>query len=519
MRRHFLAPILPAVLFAALWTALWAGPATAETLLRRGNGAEPETLDPHKATGSPEMAILTDLFEGLVHPDAQGRPQPGLAERWTTSADGLRWTFHLRADARWSDGAPLTADDMAFSLKRATDPTFAARNGFLLAMIDAVDAPDPQTLSISLKYPTPYLLQVLTHPIAYPVPKQALAAHGEKWTRPGALIGNGAFKLVAWTPHASLRLDRNPHARDAKSIALDAVVYLPTEDRAAELKRYRAGELDVAYEAPADQISWIKANLPQELRLTPFLSTYFYAFNLTNAPFRDQTALRRALSMVIDRDILTEKILAAGERPAYGLIPPGLPDYAPVAADWAAWPAVQRIEKAQALLRTAGYGPDKPLKVELLYNTSDNHRRIAVAIQAMWRKHLGVEATLRNEEWKSYLASRAEKRFQILRMGWVADYADPYSFLELFRTDIGEQNITGWSDAAFDSLTERAANTQATGARMALLAQAEARLLEQAPLVPLYFYVSKRLVKPTVRGWIDNPLDMHPSRHLSLVAR
>ena len=499
-----------------------------EIVFHRGNGAEPETLDVHKSTGVPEAMLGRDLFEGLVAEAADGSLIPGVAESWTISDDGLVYTFKLRADAKWSDGDPLSAEDFVYSMRRALDPATASDYAFLLYPIanaeefnggtvtDAqsvgVVASDNRTLRVTVKAPTPYFLQMLVNTTAYPVPRATIEAHGDQWTQPGNMVSNGAYMMAEWVPQDHIKLVKNPNFHDAASVAVDTVYYYPTEDTAAELNRYRAGELDVTYDAPSDQIPWIEENLAAEFHNTPYLGTYYYAFNMTKPPFGDNLKLRQALALAVDRETLVDKITLGGEAPAYSWIPPGVTNYQPQTLDWAAKSQDERNAMAKALYAEAGYSADNPLKVEILYNTSENHKKIAIAIAGMWQQVLGVEATLRNEEWQVYLESRDQKQFQVVRAGWIGDYNDANTFLDFHLSDVGAINTPGYASARYDELVKGAALEPDMAKRAAMLEQAEAVFLADLPVFPIYHYTTQHLVKPYVSGWVDNILDYHPSR-------
>jgi oligopeptide transport system substrate-binding protein len=516
----------------ALAIGAGAGAAQAQKVLQRGNGAEPETLDVHKSSGVPEANIQADLFEGLVHFGPEGRPIAGVAEKWSLSADGTVYTFNLRANAKWSNGDPVTAEDFVYSFRRALDPKTASKYAFILFPIKngeevsrgqvpveqiGARAVDARTLEVTLKSPTPYFLDMLAHHMGYPVHAKTVAAHGDRWTRPGNIVSNGAYMLVEWTPQSHIRARKNPHYWDAANAKIDEVVFHATEDRAAELKRFRAGELDIGYEAPIDQIGWMKANLKDEFRPTPYLGTYYFGLNLTKAPFKDNVKLRQALAMAIDRETLVDKITVAGEVPAYSWVAPGVGnDYKAQRFTWADLPQARKDEEARKLVVEAGFGPGKPLKIEILYNTNENHRRIAIAIAGMWKEKLGIDVELRNEEWKVYLASRDAKNFTAIRQGWIGDYNDANTFMELMKSDIGKQNSPGYASADYDRLVKQAERTTDLPARARMMEEAERIFLNDVPIIPIYHYVSKRYVKANVVGWVNNVMDMHPTRHLDL---
>ena len=497
--------------------ALPAG-AGAEQVLRRGNSVEPETLDPHMARGVSASNILRDLYEGLTTESADGAIVPGMAESWQVSNDGRTWTFTLRAGARWSDGTALTAAEFAASLRRAVDPATGSPVSQILAPIEraediiagrapaaalGVDAPDDRTLVVRLRAPTPYFPAVLSHPAAYPVKMGA--------------VTNGAYRLAEWEPQSHLTLVRNAHYWNDAASAIDRVIYYPTENTAAELKRYRAGELDLTDTIPASQARWVRENLGGEYQVAPYLGLYYYGFNLTRPPFQDQPGLRRALALAVDRETLAARILASGETAAYAWVPAGIAGYAPQQPEWAQWPMPQRLAEARRLYAAAGYSGERPLELELRYNTGDNHKRVALAVAWMWKQALGVKTRLVNEEFKVYLQNRRHRQVtQVFRADWIGDYADAASFAERMQSTSGLDD-TGYASPRYDGLVAQARVEGDPAARRALLEEAERILLEDQPVLPLYFYVSKRLVKPYVAGWQPNIMDHHYTRQLSIV--
>jgi oligopeptide transport system substrate-binding protein len=505
--------------------------ANAESVLRRGNGAEPETIDPHKSTGVPENAIETDLFEGLVTLAADGKQIPGVAESWDISDDGTIYTFHLRDDAKWSNGDPVTSADFVYSFQRAVDPKTAADYAPILSPIKNADdiiagkitdlnqlgvtAPDAKTVVITLNAPTPYLLGLLAHNIAMPVHKATVEKFGDQWTRPGNIVSNGAFMLKDWVPQSQLTVVKNPNFHDAANVKLDKIIFYPTEDLAEELKRYRAGELDITYDVPSEQVKWLEANMKDEFHNTPYLGTYYYVINLTRETLGKAPAIRKALSLGVDREILTDKITRAGEIPAYSWVPPNIPGYQQQFLDFKGEAKAQRLEEAKKLLVDAGYGPDKPLKIQLLYNTSENHKKIAVAIASMW-KPLGVQVELVNQEWKVYLETRDKKDFDIARAAWIGDYADPINFLDMFKSDAGARNDAGYNNPKFDELLKTAGATVDPQKRLEILAQAEKVFLDDNAMIPIYHYTTQHMLSPKLAGWEFNILDIHPGRFLSL---
>ena len=510
------------VLALALAAVLGAGCAEREppapvdlTTLHRGNGLEPESLDPHRARGVETFSILRDLYEGLVAEAADGSLIPGVAESWTVSDDGLTWSFALR-DARWSNGDPVTAADFVYSFARAVAPETGSAYAPMLAVVAAARAIDARTLELTLTGPTPYLTGLLAHPIAYPVHRASVEAHDGRFTHPGNHVSNGAFKLAEWVPQAHVRLERNREYWDDANTRLDAVVYYPIESESTELARYRAGELHMTRTYPAQQYEWLVRNLGDEVKTTPYSSTYFYGLNLTRPPFEGNRALRAALSMAIDREVIARQVMGAGEAPAWSWVPPGITNYTPQAYEWATWPAERRNAEARRLYEEAGYSEQAPLVVELRYNTAEAHRRVAVAVASMWREVLGVDTRLHNEEWGTFLNNRRSQALEAYRSGWVGDYNDANTFAEAMLSDHG-LNDMGWQSAEYDALVRAAGREQDAARRSALLEQAEALMLADYPLIPLYFYVSKALVKPSVGGYEQNVMNVHPSRHLYLI--
>lgn len=504
--------------------------ALAEMVLRRGNGAEPVSLDPGMSEGIPSSTILRDTFEGLITENPNGELVAGVAERWEVSEDGLRYVFHLRKGLTWSDGKALTTEDFVYAWQRAINPATGSKYAFVLFPIKnaeaintgenkdlsslGVKALDAQTLEVTLQAPTPYILGLFAFPTAYPVPKHVVEAKGDQWTRAENVVSNGAYKLTEWLPNSHITIEKSDAYWGKDAVKIDKVIYYPIEDQNSELSRYRAGEIDITNEVPNDQFKWVKQNLGDELRVANWLGTYYYGFNLTKPPF-DNPDLRKALSLAINREVLVEQITGLGEVAAYGIVPVGVNGYENYQPDWAKAGYAENVKAAQALYAKAGYSKDKPLKVDILYNTSENHKKIAVAIAAMWEQALGVQATMTNMEWKVYLSERKNFNTQVFRAGWIGDYNDANSFLELFRIN-SEMNDLGYKDEQYDALLKQASEELDPIKRAAILRDAEKRFIDHNGLIPIYQYVSKHLVKPYVKGWQDNILDRVYSQHLSI---
>ncbi len=519
-----------AALGLALAIGLGSAPARAAGELRVANSGEPDTLDPHHVTGTWENRIIGDMFMGLTTEAADGSVIPGAAESWQVSDDGLVYTFKLR-DHNWSDGVPVTADDFVFAFHRILDPATAAEYASLLYTIKnakainegaiedldrlGVQALDPKTLEITLESPTPYFLEQLTHYTAFPVPKHKVEKLGDEWVKPGNIVGNGAYTVVEWVPNDHIKSVKNPAFYDAANVAIDSVTFYPAEERNAATKRFRAGEIDVQYDFASDQIDWLKANLPEETRIAPYLGIYYYAINTRKPPFDDRN-VRQALALAIDREAITDKILRAGELPAYSFVPPGTGNYGePAYVDWKNTAYPDRLTKAQDLLAAAGFGPEQPLRLTLRYNTSETHKKVAIAVAAMW-KQLGVDTELFNSEVKVHYNDLQTGNFQVARAAWIADYNDAQNFLYLMDSNTGVLNYAGYANPEFNRFMAEASKTADLKARAQLLHQAEAVAMTDMPNIPIFYYVSKDLVAKSVKGWVDNTKDIHRTRFLTV---
>lgn len=517
-------------LLAGLLLALGAAPALARpNLLHIGNGAEPQTLDPHKSETVDASRIVRDLCEGLTNVSPTGEVIPGAAEGWEISDDGLEYTFHLRPQARWSNGDAVTAEDFVAGLRRAVDPRTGSSYAQMLSPLvnaDAImagqqppealgaDALDPLTLRLRLRGPTPFLLGLLSHTTSFPLHRPSFQQYGEQFARPGKMVCNGAYALDEWVVQSHVRISRNPHYWNAAGTRIAGVVYHATEDTSSELKSYRAGELDIATGFPVVQTPWVRKHLGDQLKIHTYLGVSYFGYNLTRPPFKDNLKLRQALALAVDRNILVNKLGYGISRPAFGWVPPGTADYTPQTPEWAEWNQAQRLSAARRLYAEAGYSREKPAQVEIRYNTSQDNKRVAVVIAAMWKQWLGVESTLANEEWKVFLNTRKlKKKTQVFRSGWIGDYNDATTFLDIMHSTHG-QNDTGWSNPRYDALLAQAAVQTDPAARREQLQEAERILLTEMPVIPVSFSSSVNLVKPWVKGWQGNILDYHYSKDL-----
>jgi oligopeptide transport system substrate-binding protein len=514
-----------ALLLLALALSLVGAASASAAVLVRGLGPEPGSLDPHLAQDLASFNLLFELYEGLVTETPDGRPAPGLAQSWTTSADGLSWTFLLRPELVFADGTALTADDVVASLRRALDPRLAAPYaGQLSAIAGAADvlagrvaperlgvrAVDAATVEIALAAPLPQLPQLLMLPIAFPV--HPLLRDGG---RPDQAPATGAFQLAARVPQSHLELRANPRYHAAQTVRLAGQRFVVAEDAHAELNRYRTGELHVTETIPPGHYATLRAERGDELKVAPYLGSFWIGYNLTRAPFEGNLALREALSLAVDRRILVQHLTGAGELPAWSLVPPGMPGWPASAHPHAELDDEARLALARQRFADSGYAA-RPLRIQIRYNSQPLQRRLALAVAAMWRQTLGVQTELHNEEWRVFVVNRRERRLtEAFRGGWIADYADPLSFLDLFRRD-SPLNATGFDDASYDAALDGAQRILDPAARAVALAAVEAELMRQQPILPLYFHVSRHLVSPRVRGWTAHPLDRHFGRWLEL---
>jgi oligopeptide transport system substrate-binding protein len=500
---------------------------------RIGNGTEPQDLDPQIVTGVPEHKILMALFEGLVTENPKDlSPEPGVAEKWELSPDGLVYTFHLRAGAQWSDGTPLTATTFVRSYQRMLTPALGAEYSYLLHFVKnakafnegkltdfsqvGFKAVDDRTLQVTVASPTPFLLKVIaSHYSWFPVPIHTIEKHGgltrkgTAWTRPENIVGNGPFVLKEWRQQQLISVTRNPRYWDRARVQLDEIRFHPVENQDTEERMFRTGQLDMTYELPLAKIDVYRREFPEALRIDPYMGVYFYRFNVERGPLKDKR-VRRALALAVDRESITKNVVRGGQAPALNLSYPGTAGYTAQAR------LTGTIDDAKKLLAAAGYPEGRGFpKLELLYNTSQNHRVIAEAIQQMWRRTLGIDITLRNEEWKVYLDSQDNRNFDLQRGGWIADYVDPHVFLEIW-TSKNLNNDTGWGHPDYDRLHDAALRAKTQDERYAIYQQMDAILVEEMPVLPIYYYTRVVAMSPKVKGLYPTLLDNHPYKYIHL---
>jgi len=497
-------------------------PTDAAGILRYNIAAEPETLDPTKATGIPEATVILNCFDGLARTDPSGNEIiPRLAERWDISPDGRSYTFHLR-ESLWSDGRPVTAYDFEFAFRRLLDPAQAAEYALMLFCLEGAEdynsgkekdpsrvgvrALDPRTLQIRLRAATPFFLRLLCHQSYMPLPRHVVEGNPDWALSPQTYVCNGPFTLVEWRHHDRLILKKNPRHWDVQNVVLDGLVFRTIESVSTELAMFETGELDVTYQVPTESIA--RVHRTAEFRSFPQIATYFICFNTKRRPF-DDPRVRRAFALAIDRRVIADKICLGGERPALAFVSPsirdadGRRDFREVGGDLFDG---LNVETAQRLLAEAGYPGGRGFpRVAYLYNDDERHRKIAMVLQNMWKKNLGVLVELRVEEWKVLLTHRRSGGYDVCRHGWVGDYADPSTFLDLFITGSG-LNDCKWSNADYDRLISEAREELDAAKRMALLHEAEKVLMREMPIAPLFFYVTLYMQKPYVSGVVRNAL-------------
>lgn len=520
-------------LMAALALLVFAMPADAAKVLRRGNAAEPYSLDPQRADGVPENNIIGDMIIGLYTEGPDAKPILGAAASVDTSPDGLTWTFKIR-DHVWSDGTPVTANDFVFAFRRELDPKTAAQYANILYPIKnamafnkgdvqaeqlGVSAPDAKTLVIQLEHPTPFLPQLLTHYTSFPLPQHVVEKYASDWTKPGHMVSNGPYVLTEWRPHDHIKLVKNPKFYDAANVKIDEVIYYPTDDDQAALKRFRNNELDTQYKWPLTEHKWMAQNIPNEMRSYTALNVTFITFNVQRKPLND-VRVRRALAEAIDREAI--------ERDVYGhvygevadsVIPPGTSNVERDAkVPWAALTMEQRKAEARKLLAAAGYGPDHPLQLTFDYIQNPDIKRAAVAMQAMWRD-VGAKIDIVASEFKVHIKNVETHSYDIAQFSWQLDYDDAQNMLYLFESSTVDMNYPGYNNPAYDALMAQADAEKDVNARAKLLGQASGVLMNDVPLAPVFYPYLRPLVRSSVLGWVNNPRDINRTRWLDIEAK
>lgn len=496
--------------------------------LVRNNGSEPASLDPHKVESDVEGNIIGDFFDGLIRVKNDGTIEPHLADKWENQ-DNKVWTFHLRPGIKWSNGEPITAQDVVWSWKRLVDPktgspyatypgTMQIENANDIAEgkkpVDSlgVKALDSSTVQVTLNQPTSAFLLMLGHTSMVPVSEAAVEKFGDKWTQPANFVSSGPYKLSQWVVNEKVVGERNKQYWDDAHTVINKVTYLPVTSGTADVNRYKAGEIDITYTVPETLFASLKKSMPDQVRVTPYLSTYYYEFNTTKAPFND-TRVRLALNMALDKDIIAGKVLGQGQKPAWLVSQPKIGGVELKPADYGSWSHDKRVAEAKKLLEEAGFNEKHPLQFNLLYNTSESHQRIAIAASSMWKKNVGVEAKLQNQEWKTMLDTKRTGNYDLVRYGWIADYDDAATYLNNFRTG-DSQNSSKYSNPAYDEIIAKASQATTLEERAKYYQQAEDILAKDVPTIPIYHYVKVQLVKPYVGGYAPSTLGKYLTQDL-----
>ena len=496
-------------------------------VLNRGTASEPPSLDPHLAQGNSASSIIDDMFVGLMTSDAGGETVYGIAESHTMSEDGLVYTFKLRSGLVWSDGTPLTADDVVWTFQRLMAPDTGARysanlfvlkngravNGGAPAATLGVKALDPQTVAFTLERRTPYFLRILNSNATVPLPRHVIEKAGRGWTKPDTIVTNGPFVLTEWVPNTRIAMKKNPKFHDAAAVKLDGVVYYPTDDTGSLVKRYRAGEVDIILNFPPEQTEFLKKTFGDQVHIATNYGLYYYIFNNAKAPF-DKMEVRKALSIAVDKDAIANQILRGEAEAAWSLVPSDISDFRRLPSVDGGRPLAERVAEARQLLATAGYGPARPLTFELRYDSKEETRQIAVALADMW-KPLGANVSLKASDFRGITNDARGGKFDIIRYQWFAPYDDPSTFLALVKAR-SKTNLSGYKNPAIDGMTAAADDQVDTARRMAMLAAAEKTAMADYPVLPIYFTTARRLVSPRVQGWSDFPGGNVQSRYLSL---
>ncbi|AJZ88884.1 Periplasmic oligopeptide-binding protein [Beauveria bassiana D1-5] len=496
--------------------------------LVRNNGSEPASLDPHKVESDVESNIIGDFFDGLIRVKNDGSIEPHLAEKWENQ-DNKVWTFHLRPGIKWSNGEPITAQDVVWSWKRLVDPktgspyatypgTMHIENANDIAEgkkpVDSlgVKALDANTVQVTLDQPTSVFLLMLGHTSMVPVSEAAVEKFGDKWTQPANFVSSGPYKLSQWVVNEKVVGERNKQYWDDAHTVINKVTYLPIASGTADINRYKAGEIDITSTVPETLFASLKKTIPDQVHVTPYLSTYYYEFNTTKAPFNDPR-VRLALNLALDKDIIAGKVLGQGQTPAWLVSQPKIGGIDLKPAEYGSWSHDKRIAEAKKLLAEAGFNEKHPLQFNLLYNTSESHQRIAIAASSMWKKNIGVEAKLQNQEWKTMLDTKRTGNYDLVRYGWIADYDDAATYLNNFRTG-DSQNSSKYSNPAYDEIIAKASQATSLEERAKYYQQAEDILAKDVPTIPIYHYVKVQLVKPYVGGYAPSTLGKYLTQDL-----
>jgi oligopeptide transport system substrate-binding protein len=497
-------------------------------MLRRGLPGDPRTLDPQLGEDTYSFPVLRDLYEGLTAEDRNGQIVPGAAESWTVDKTGTIYTFQLRPNAKWSNGDATIASEYVSGLRRAVDPKTASGSSALLAVIKGasdiiagrkqvsdlgVTALDSSTVRIELEHPAPFVLQVLSQPIAAPVHISAKETTAAPESAQKATVWNGAYTLVSRIPGSFIELARNSNYWDAPNVLIERVRYINAESEATEIREYVAGQLDMTSTIPAPDLERITQRYGSEIQTAPILGTLYLGLDVSEPPLRDNRDLREALSIAVDRDLISEHV-TVGVTPAYSFVAKGISGYKPPTYEWSQWTREHQLEYARTLFAHSGYSEKNPLHLTLYFNTGETIQRIMIAIAAGWKKNLGVTTDLISDEFQVFLAGRKDRhRWDVVRLGWYADYDDPASFLEVF-SKTNSQNDPGYMSAEFNSLIDRARTEPDPADRIQLLQRSEEVLLNDYPMIPVYFYNARRLVKPNLGGAEISPLNHTYSKHL-----
>lgn len=505
---------------------------SSDNILKIGNGTEPKDLDPHTVTGVPEANLLAALMEGLITEDPKDlSPLPGAAESWVISEDLTKYTFKIGDNRKWSNGDKVTANDFVYAWKRILSPALASEYAYMLFCVEnaeefntgkikdfnevGVKAIDEQNLEVTLKAATPYFLSLLAHYSTFPVHKATIEKFGKideagtEWTKPGNFVGNGPFNLTKWELNKIIEVKKNESYWDKENIFLNGIEFYPIENQTTEERLFRTRQLDLTSSLPISKIAVYKSNKDKNLVIEPYLGTYYYRINVTRDPVKNNK-IRKALSMAIDRKAIVENVTKGGQLPAFSFVPQGTNGYTSDSQ------ISFNIDNAKALLKEAGYPNGEGLKtIEILYNSSESHKKIALAIQQMWKENLGINVSLINQDWKVYLSSQKELNYDISRAGWIGDYNDPNTFLDMFVTN-GGNNQTGWSNQVYDSLINVASTQADKTVRNKTFQAAEKILLNECPIIPIYTYTRIYLISDRVKGWSNNILNHYIYKQVKL---